>query len=186
MPPVPKAKGSLILNVKRSLRRDFGDETLDTIIDSCEPEESREVVRGIVLGNQFYPETVIGDLLVAVEKTVGSDNFPAYAREIAKTQVNGVLKFLLRFFISPRKLSENNHKLWQALHDTGSLTVTHGADDKSHTVEIHDFIFPNAIYEKTFVEFHCGVLELTGAKNITGVSTKTGPSSYIQKYYWEY
>ncbi len=182
---VPRCKGSVILDVKRALRRDYGDDAFQRILAACEPA-TREVIGGIVLATEFYPEALFGDLILATERVVGRDKFPEYTREIAKSQVNGVLKFLLRFFVSPKKLSENNHKLWKALHDTGTLTVSHGADDRSHTVVIEGFTFPNTTYEKMFVEFHCAVIELTGARNVTGVSTKAGPATYVQKYHWEY
>lgn len=181
---VPKVKGSLMLETKRAIRRDYGDEALERVITGCSPE-TQQILRGAVLSNLFYPETVLGELLAAATGIIGRESYPAYARKMAKLQVNGVLKFFLRVFVSPRKLSENNDKLWRALHDTGNVEVTHGADNRSHTLKITGFVFPNPEYEKSFVEFHCGVLELTGAKNVTGVSAKSGPDSYVQKYYWE-
>jgi hypothetical protein len=170
--------------MKRALLRDYGEATLQAAIDRCSPE-ARAILGGALLSTAFYPEAVIGEFLAEAVRVVGAEKLPAYARKVAQEQVNTIFKFLLRFFISPRKLSENNHKLWEAMHDTGKLTATHGADDRSHMIEITGFTFPNPEYERVFIEYHCGVLELTGVKNVRCVSQQTGPDRYRQKYAWE-
>ena len=87
--------------------------------------------------------------------------------------------------MSPRRFSENNHKLWSALHDTGTLEVLHGPNDRYHVVVISDFDFVTPAYEALFIEYHCAVLELTGACNAQGASVRTPTGGYRMRFDWE-
>lgn len=180
---VPKGKGSIITLSQAILLERYGEDALERVIKTCSTE-SQTILRGEIDTTEMYPESTIAEFTTGVYGVVGADAFPRLTRDLAKQQVNTALRLFMRLFGSPKQLSRNNHKLWAALHDTGRLEVIHGADDHSHIVTISDFRFPTPEYEKAFIEYHCGILEIAGAKNVRGTSEQVG-DTYRQWYVWE-
>jgi hypothetical protein len=181
---VPKGKGSIISLSRAALLEHYGEEGLERAIAAC-TTESQAILRGDIAPDELYPEAVIAEFVAALYEITGPEAFARLTREFAKQQVNTVLRFLIHVFASPKQLSRNNHKLWNALHDTGKLEVVHSADNRSHIINLSGFTFPTIEYEKAFVEYHCGILELTGAKNARGISEQVGPERYRQWFVWE-
>jgi len=180
---VPKIRGNTIYKSKETLRRVFGAETLKSMLVNCMPK-TREVLGGMVLQNEWYPEEYFADFVQNIEKEIGSETFIRYTKESAKYHLNTILRMFLKVFISPQKFAENNKKLWDELHDSGEFEVINN-EKNMHTIKIADFDFMNKAYTDAFVNYHLAIIEMTGGKNVKGTCLKTGKRQYFLKFTWE-
>ena len=180
---VPKVRGNLLFHMKQNLRTYYDEDTLQKIIDLTSPE-TKEILEGVILSTEWYPETVIAEFTDAALQILGKEKVTYYSRKIAKDQLNRILKLILHIFSSPMSLSKNNSSLWEKLHNTGTLHVIE-LKENSKKMAIKDFDFITKSYQDLFVDYHCGLLEAIGAKNARGSSKKIAKNRYLLEFSWE-
>lgn len=179
----PKVQGKIIIQLQDLAWELDKPELFDEILSDC-PEPTQDIIRSGIISNESYPEDVFADLTKAACNKLGKQRFAEVTRAVAKRNVKGLRKVIARFFMGPCKISEKNPELWKAMHNTGNLEVE-SCGDKEQVLKVRAFDFINKEYEFAFTEFHCGILELSGVKNVKGESRKEKDGSYTFRFTWD-
>jgi hypothetical protein len=80
-----------------------------------------------IVASGWYDTRLVGELLAALEETVGDDEPDAWAsalaEAIAKDNVSGVYRSLFRLITTPAMLEANAQRVWRTYCDEGVMVV---------------------------------------------------------------
>jgi serine/threonine-protein kinase len=80
-----------------------------------------------IVASGWYDTRLVGELLIALEETAGTDDSDEYANAlaeaIAKDNVGGVYRSLFRLITTPTMLEANAQRVWRTYCDEGTLLV---------------------------------------------------------------
>jgi hypothetical protein len=156
---VPVVAGKSVLTLQVYLRREFGDEAYERLLDEL-PNDEAAPMRGIVLPVNWYPTAPYVRAIEIAHARLGdgdfADRFGAFAAEY---QINMFQKFILRF-ASPTFFLDRAGRLWHRFHDTGEWEIEGG--DKRMTGTLRNFAAVSAIYCRVLVAWIHRASQLTG------------------------
>jgi hypothetical protein len=176
------SRGNVLFFMKKVGRQILGEERLKEVIDNLSPE-SKKVYTELIESDNWYPTSAVAELLDIGVKMVGQEIVLKIVREAAKKEMNTSYKIIMRLFVSPQKLAENNKKLWDSMQNSGKFEVTIN-EPKTHTIEISEYDFINDAYRLMWAEYHAAIVSMTGAKNVKYLALKA-TDRYIFKFTWD-
>jgi hypothetical protein len=161
---VAKVSGSSVLTLQVFLRRTYGADTYEKVLQRVAPDGAG-LFAGIVLPVNWYPtESYLALLHAAHELTGDIDFFERFGAFAADYQINAFHKLLLRF-TSPSFFLDRAGRLWSRSHDTGRWDVEGG--DKRVRGTLRDFAIVDADYCRVLVAWIHRASQLTGTRGQT-------------------
>jgi predicted hydrocarbon binding protein len=160
-------KGHHIVLAKKYLINRFGPQAFEKIITQINPPE-REILSKIITSVSWIPEDVYITFLVTADKIFGKGDFEL-CRQIGyylgKETVPRLYKFFIKFG-DPSFAIRRSTQFWKQLHNNGRLEII-PSGPTAVTARLIDKAFPHKAFCASLIGYCQGVLELSGAKNIS-------------------
>lgn len=160
-------KGHHIVFARQYLTETFGPEAFKETITQMDTPEQNSLSK-IITSVSWIPEEVYVKFLVAADKLFGKGDFDL-CRQIGYYLGKKTVPTLYKFFIKfgdPSFAIRRSTQFWQQLHNNGRLEIISGGPS-SVTARLIDKTFPHKAFCASLIGYCQGILELSGAKNIS-------------------
>lgn len=160
-------KGHQILLSKKYLTQKFGPQCFDTILekmDSCD----REILSKPIYTISWIPEETYAKFLASADTLFGQ-NYYQLCWEIGHYISRENIPKFFRFFIKfgdPAFVIRRAAQMWRQVHNNGNFEVKL-TSPRSVLAYLRDKTFPHKAFCFSLMGYCQGVLELSGAKNVS-------------------
>jgi hypothetical protein len=164
-----QVRGSALWGRKEWVRRHHGAEGLEGLLPALSPA-GRNVLRSDIDPTAWYNYPLFLDLAVALDRRFGDGDFKLN-RELGRFGAHHNTPKLYSLFIRMGSVDwvlGRAAKLWREHFNAGSLVVETDEDASRAEAEVVDWPEPHLAHSYSVLGFAIGVIELSGAKNVTG------------------
>lgn len=156
----PQAKGSVLTDVVRSLRK-MGKPAVERV-----PSDLRHYLDQKILPFQWYPEADLHRLMAVLADFLPGERDQALkemGRTLAKTQLAELYSNMVTEGNPPRTVRRAVTALWSTQHDTGQLAICDSGEGWLET-ELTDFASASEIWCPSLGGYMLGTVEVAGGR----------------------
>ena len=126
MPPAePHVRGVVLKTYREILKERFGEAGYAQVLKGLH-DETREILVGMVIATEWYPNRLIVDLYETIVR-VHYDGKPEGIRELGKLSAQRDLRGVFKIFVvvvSPQYLVSKTASVWSRYFDHGKVEIT--------------------------------------------------------------